>query len=62
MAINFDDEFQERTSGRWSIGFLRVPPGGSTTDVATRRDDPEGVNPNCHSTVRVNVVAHPSHL
>jgi pimeloyl-ACP methyl ester carboxylesterase len=46
MGIAFDDEFQELGSGRWSIGFLRVPPGGTADDVATWRKDPEGINPN----------------
>jgi len=46
LAINLDDEFQEQIFARFSIGFLRVPAGGSATDVATRMDDPSAANPN----------------
>jgi hypothetical protein len=47
MAINMDNEFQFQPIARVSIGFLKIPPGKTLADVATRvRDDPTGVNPN----------------
>jgi hypothetical protein len=46
IGINIDDEFQTQIFARFSIGFLRVPTGGSATDVATRMKDPAGANPN----------------
>ncbi|MBI3951989.1 MAG: alpha/beta fold hydrolase [Acidobacteria bacterium] len=46
IGMNIDDEFQSEIFARFSIGFLRVPSGGSATDVATRTDDPSSANPN----------------
>ncbi|HKG20513.1 MAG TPA: hypothetical protein VKC34_01325, partial [Blastocatellia bacterium] len=41
MAINMDDEFQFQPIARVSVGFLKIPPGKTLADVATRvRDDP----------------------
>jgi hypothetical protein len=47
MGLLLDDEFQPNPIARVSIGFLRVPPGKTLQDVATRTgDDPAGLNPN----------------
>jgi len=47
MGLILDDEFQRVPIARLSVGFLKIPTGGSAADVATRvGDDPAGVNPN----------------
>jgi hypothetical protein len=49
FGTTFDDEFQQLTPSRVSIGFLEVPPGSSWSAVATQQIDlgpPSGANPN----------------
>lgn len=47
LAINLDDEFQPATFARFSIGFLKVPPGGQVTTVASKvSPDPTVPQPN----------------
>lgn len=47
MALILDDEFQREPVARVSLGFLKIPTGGTAADVATRTgNDPAGVNPN----------------
>jgi pimeloyl-ACP methyl ester carboxylesterase len=47
LGIAMDDEFQFQPIARTTVGFLKVPPGKTVNDVATRtKNDPTGVNPN----------------
>jgi pimeloyl-ACP methyl ester carboxylesterase len=46
LAMNVDDEFAPQSLTRFSMGFLRIPPGKSIADVATSGPDPDHVNPN----------------
>lgn len=49
FALSVDDEFQQVNPARSSIGFLRIPPGRTLSDIAVRQADPgppAGANPN----------------
>lgn len=49
FALSVDDEFQQVNPARSSIGFLRIPPSRTLSDMAVRQSDPgppAGANPN----------------